>query len=366
MHDDHRSLRRAIPLLLAALTACEVVKDDSAKRDTTTAPATGAAPSTTDSGSTPSGVPAAPSADSTAASRDTGVVTLSSDSPTRGGVLFALAEGLAADIPRCSWKGASLPCYRVDRGVLAVVPLPADEPAGTFTLVFDRPTGRITRQITVGDRDFGRELVFLDSATYALVRRSRDVARDARAIRAVLATESAQRRWSGSWGAPVSARGGGYGAERFYYRAVDSSRAIRLTSEMRAAGAFGTDTASGSTPSWRHAGVDLAAARGTAVTAPAAGVVADVGDYVLSGHTVVVDHGQGVMTAYFHLDTALVRRGDEVRKGQRLGRVGDTGLATGPHLHYGVYVHGKDVDPAAWAAMPAFARGEASRTTANR
>ena len=367
MYVDRRSLRRALPLLLAALTACEVVKDDATKRDTTTAPATGAATATVDSGAAaPAGVPAAPSADSTSVARDSGMVTLSSDAPPRGGVLFALVEGLAVDIPRCSWKGASLPCYRVERGVLAIIPLPADEPAGTFTLAVDRPAGRITRQITVAERDFGRELVFLDSAKYALIRRGRDVARDARAIRAVLATESAQRRWSGSWGSPLTARGGGYGVERFYYRAADSARAIRLTADMRATGAFGTDTASGSTPSWRHAGVDLAAARGAAVSAPAGGVVADVGDYVLSGKTVIVDHGQGIVTAYFHLDTALVRRGDEVRKGQRLGRVGVTGLATGPHLHYGVYVHGKDVDPAAWAAMPAFARGEASRQTANR
>ncbi len=367
MHDISRSLPRVLLLSLAALAACEVVQDDSAKRDTTTVPATATPGTATDSGGAVSGVPAAPSdSAATAGTRDSGVVTLSSDRPTRGAVLFALAEGLAVDIPRCSWKGTSLPCHRVDRGVLAIVPLPADEPAGTFTLAFDRPAGRITRQITVADRDFGRELVFLDSAKYALVRRGRDVARDARAIRAVLATESAQRRWSGSWGAPVSARGGGYGVERFYYRAADSARAIRLTSDMRSTGAFGTDTAGGDTPSWRHAGVDLAAGSGTSVNAPAAGIVADIGDYILSGRTVVLDHGQGVMTAYFHLDTTLVRRGDEVRKGQRLGRVGSTGLSTGPHLHYGVYVHGKDVDPAAWAAMPAFARGEASRTTANR
>ena len=347
--------------------ACEVVSNKSAKQDTTTlvtTPATAPASDTTPV----SGVPATPPDSlATSASRDTGVVTLFPDRPVRGGVLFALAEGLAADIPRCSWKGATLPCARVSRGVLAIVPLPADEAAGTFTLSFERPAGRITRQVTIADRDFGRELVFLDSAHYALVKRTSDVARDARALRGVLATESNERRWSGKWGAPVQgSRSAGYGVERFYYRAADSSRAISLGSDMKTRGTFGLDTsaAAANVPSWRHAGVDIAAARKTSVNAPAAGIVADVGEYILTGRTVIIDHGQGVMTAYFHLDTVLVRRGDEVAAGKRIGRVGATGLATGPHLHYGIYIHGKDVDPAAWSAIPAFARDDAKPKSA--
>jgi murein DD-endopeptidase MepM/ murein hydrolase activator NlpD len=346
---------------LLSSAACEVVSNKSAKQDTTTLVSTATtapAPDTTAGG----GVPAAPPESlATSAARDTGVVTLYPDRPVRGGVLFALAEGVASDIPRCSWKGATLPCARVSNGVLAIVPLPADEAAGTFTLAFERPAGRITRQVTIADRDFGRELVFLDSAHYALVKRTSDVARDARALRGVLATESNQRLWHGSWGVPVKgARSAGYGVERFYYRAADSSRAISLGSDMKTHGTFGLDTSATASgvPSWRHAGVDIAAARNTSVSAPAAGTVADVGEYILTGRTVIIDHGQGVMSAYFHLDTALVRRGDQVSAGKRIGRVGATGLATGPHLHYGIYIHGKDVDPAAWSAMPSFARDD--------
>lgn len=352
---------------LLSSAACEVVSNKSAKQDTTTLVSTATtapAPDTT----TASGVPATPPESlATSAARDTGVVTLYPDRPVRGGVLFALAEGVASDIPRCSWKGATLPCVRVSNGVLAIVPLPADEAAGTFTLAFERPAGRITRQVTVADHDFGRELVFLDSAHYALVKRTSDVARDARALRGVLATESSQRLWHGSWGVPVKgARSAGYGVERFYYRAADSSRAISLGSDMKTHGTFGLDTSASASgvPSWRHAGVDLAAARNTAVNAPAAGTVADVGEYILTGRTVIIDHGQGVMSAYFHLDTALVRRGDQISAGKRIGRVGATGLATGPHLHYGIYIHGKDVDPAAWSAMPSFARDDSKPKSA--
>lgn len=360
--------RAILFLTVAASTACEVVGSKQDKRDTSTlAPSATGAP-TSDSGAM-GGVPATPS-DSLPASvaRDTGIVTIAPDNPTRGGVVFALAEGVATDIPRCSWKGATLPCYRTSRGVLAIVPLPADEPAGTFTLAFERPTGRITRQVTVADKDFGRELVFLDSAKYALFSRGSELSRDSRAIRGILNAESDRRRWSGQWRSVVNAgKGTGYGVERFYYRAADSSRAIKIGPEMKSRGAFGTDTSASNAsgvPSWRHAGVDLPVSRRSIVSAPAGGIIADVGDYVLSGKTLLIDHGQGIYSAYFHLDTVLVRRGDEVRAGKQLARVGATGLATGAHLHYGVYVHGKDVDPTAWAAMPAFARDSATAATA--
>jgi murein DD-endopeptidase MepM/ murein hydrolase activator NlpD len=291
-----------------------------------------------------------------AAAADTGVVELYPSAPQRGGVLFALATGVDTPPPRCTWKSAPLPCYGTSDGVLATVPLPADEDAGTFTLTIDRPTGRIVRQVTVADREFGRELIFLPESLYKRATDAREIARDARAIRGVASVESAERRWSGRWREPVAGgKSTGYGVERYYYRASDSTRSIALDSQARTRGTFAADTsgaAPNGVPSWRHAGLDIPARRGTAVTAPAAGMVVDVGDYILSGHTVLIDHGQGVVSAYFHLDTALVAKGDLVRAGQRIGRVGATGLATGPHLHYGIYLHGKDVDPAAWRDMP--------------
>ena len=124
--------------------------------------------------------------------------------------------------------------------------------------------------------------------------------------------------------------GQGYGEERFYYPSSDSSRVRSVASDARSRGAFGADTGAlggRDVPAWRHAGVDLAEPRGTAVRAPAAGAVVDVATYALAGRTVVVDHGEGVMTAYFHLDSALVRRGDVVQGGQTLGRVGASPVA---------------------------------------
>lgn len=291
------------------------------------------------------------------AAADSVVIRLYPDSAVRGGVVVAVVSGANAG-PRCTWKGEPLPCYRVGSDVRAIVPLPADEPAGEFELTIEGSAGQPVRQtITVHDREFDRQLVFLDAERFALLRRGSDIARDARALRQILAGESPQQRWSGGWRHPGgNVRATGYGVERFYFRASDSSRVVSAGSAMRVTGRFGVDTISvrpGANPAWRHSGVDVALALRSPVRAAASGTIADVGDYVLTGRTVAIDHGQGVHTVYFHLDSALVRRGDVVTRGAVIGRIGETGLTTGPHLHYGVYVHGEDIDPRVWHGLGA-------------
>jgi murein DD-endopeptidase MepM/ murein hydrolase activator NlpD len=81
------------------------------------------------------------------------------------------------------------------------------------------------------------------------------------------------------------------------------------------------------------------------VFAAAAGVVAATGDYFFNGHTVFVDHGQGLITMYCHLGRIDVRPGEAVAKGQRLGLSGMSGRATGPHLHWSVILNRHAVDP---------------------
>jgi murein DD-endopeptidase MepM/ murein hydrolase activator NlpD len=97
-------------------------------------------------------------------------------------------------------------------------------------------------------------------------------------------------------------------------------------------------------PAW-HDGLDIAAAANAPVQAPAQGRVTTVGSDPKLGILVKVDHGFGIETLYGHLAKALVKEGQRVKRGEVVGLVGSTGLATGPHLHYMVKVHGQTFDP---------------------
>ena len=94
-----------------------------------------------------------------------------------------------------------------------------------------------------------------------------------------------------------------------------------------------------------HAGIDIAAASGTSIYAPARGRVSFVGRKGPLGKTVVLDHGFGVKTVYGHTKEIHVSAGETVERGQEIAAIGSTGRSTGPHLHYVVEVAGKAVDP---------------------
>lgn len=100
-------------------------------------------------------------------------------------------------------------------------------------------------------------------------------------------------------------------------------------------GVYGSQRVYNGVPKTPHYGVDIARPTGTPVRAPAGGVVTLAHpDMFLSGGTLIIDHGQGVFSTFIHLSKILVKKGDAIVQGQEIGKVGQTGRASGPHLHW--------------------------------
>ena len=146
-------------------------------------------------------------------------------------------------------------------------------------------------------------------------------------VAALKALETPEKFWKGAFLKPNSGRiSTGYGIRRYYN------------------GVFAKD--------YYHRGIDYAGGMGSPVVAPAPGRIALVGrvseGFRVHGNTVGIDHGQGVTSIMMHLSRIDVREGEFVQAGQRIGAIGSTGASTGPHLHWGLYVHGLSVDPLPW------------------
>jgi murein DD-endopeptidase MepM/ murein hydrolase activator NlpD len=112
-------------------------------------------------------------------------------------------------------------------------------------------------------------------------------------------------------------------------------------------GVYGSQRILNGKPRAPHFGIDFSAPKGTEIKAPADGHVtlAETGFY-FTGGSIVLDHGHGVSTIYAHLDEILVKNSEFIKKGQVIGKVGSTGRATGPHLHFGISWFDTKIDPA--------------------
>lgn len=146
----------------------------------------------------------------------------------------------------------------------------------------------------------------------------RRVNRERDEMKGILSSSSDEKEWKGNFMVPVKGvREGRFGSRRVF------------NGEAR-------------NP---HSGEDIAAPEKSPVYSPNDGVVVGVVDHFFSGKGVIIDHGQGLFSEYFHLFKSKVKKGERVRKGSLIGLVGHTGRATGPHLHWGMLINGARVDP---------------------
>lgn len=116
---------------------------------------------------------------------------------------------------------------------------------------------------------------------------------------------------------------------------------------------FGAKRIINGEPRSPHTGADYAVPQGTPVLAVEDATVALAGEFFFSGNAVFLDHGNGLISMYFHLHEMFVQQGDEVSRGRPIGTVGSTGRSTGPHLHFGIRWQGERVDPALLLGGPA-------------
>jgi murein DD-endopeptidase MepM/ murein hydrolase activator NlpD len=222
-------------------------------------------------------------------------------------------------------------------GARALVPIPAESEPGADVLGFELLARggrqRIPLDVQIMPRGYAPRSVVIPEARRALLAQPH-IQVEARQLMVLLRTESPVALWQGAFKAPVAAASvASFGAPQAW--------GVGTAVEQLLDGSFGE----------RHRGLDYETGAGIVVQAPAAGVVLFAGSRVLTGGTVVLDHGQGVVSLLAHLSRVEVREGEQIEGRTPIGLVGESGLAYAPHLHWGVYVHGVAVDPRVLEAL---------------
>jgi murein DD-endopeptidase MepM/ murein hydrolase activator NlpD len=230
------------------------------------------------------------------------------------------------------FEGRRCPFLSTRRGLRALVPVGVDATPGSTPLGIELRTGRgrqrFALQVTVAERAYAARSVALPDVKKAMLTQPKGV-HDGRLVQLFLRTESPRQEWQGAFLPPVgTAPEPSFGSPQTYDDAASPVEAK-------------TDAIWGE----YHRGLDYLVPAGTAVSSPAAGRVLFAGPLLLTGETVILDHGQGVVSVFYHLASTSLREGNWVEAGAPLGLSGETGIAAVPHLHWGVYVHSVAVDP---------------------
>ena len=254
-------------------------------------------------------------------------VTLAPQQVAQGGATVVQVVGASAAAASADFAGRQYPLLPSEGTFWGVLGVPGNQPPGDYPVLVTLVTadGRALHQmqasLTVTAAGFPVEYVQLDPAVAALLDPA-IVLEEIEHRAAIYAAFTPERLWLGPFLLPVQGPiTGAYGAGRSY---------------------------NGGPVTDYHHGTDISADEGTPVVAANTGRVAFVGDLSVRGRSVILDHGDGVFSAYHHLSETAVVQGQLVNKGDLVGTVGQTGLAEGPHLHWEIVVWGVEVDALLW------------------
>ncbi len=255
-------------------------------------------------------------------------VLLSSDTLQPGQTLRVELDGLSPALhKKAVWRGHSYDFFPVGPNAQrALIGIPLGSAGGDDILnIYSLPhtAAKIPAEehtvIHISSRSYEIENITLSAKKTVLTHWEHS---ESAKIHQLARFVSKEQHWEGSFEPPVSgAIEGKFGLKRVHNGTVDAGF---------------------------HKGVDLKAPGGTPALAANSGVVVLAATYKAHGRVVMIDHGQGVMTIYLHLQSILVRPGQKIAKGHPFGKVGSSGISTAPHIHWQVFVHAVPVDPQQW------------------
>lgn len=242
-----------------------------------------------------------------------------------GGVaLVRLGAITGNESPPRAWLGDQRVFVTAENGQwVAIVGLALDLPPGPHELRVSTGDVQNILSFDVGNKRYPEQHITLkDSSKVQLSPTDEE-----RAVREIETIQTLKRHW------------------RDLGNGEPSDSTFMLPADGRLASRFGLRRFFNGEPRAPHSGLDLAVPRGTPIRASARGTILATDDYFFNGKTVFIDHGNGLITMYCHLDRIDAQVGDSVAQGQPIGRSGMTGRASGPHLHWSVVLNGVMVDP---------------------
>lgn len=250
-----------------------------------------------------------------------GAADLPKESRVPGGIALVPVPGDEAIAPTVSFNTRRVAVVRRDDRWIAVVGIPLAEKPGELKLKVSTPNGTTEVPFRIADKNYRTQ--------HLTIKNKRQVNPNPDDLKRI----------------SVETQRSDAALSRFTATGLPDLRLISPVEGIRS-DSYGSRRVFNGQPRNPHSGMDIAAAKGTPIRSPAAGTVVEAGDFFFNGNTLYIDHGNGLVTMYCHLDTIAVKVGDRLEQGDLIGTVGATGRVTGPHLHWGVTLNGAMVDPA--------------------